>query len=73
MNNTSYVQVWTVKPDEIKCIDVHDVKEPVYELTVNAKLACYVSQGSGVKASLICCLNISNTNVVPSQDKINKI
>ncbi|KAL5139249.1 putative E3 ubiquitin-protein ligase LIN-1 [Glycine soja] len=36
------IRVWTVKPDEIKCIDVHDVKEPVYELTVNAKLACYV-------------------------------
>ncbi|BAT94636.1 hypothetical protein VIGAN_08125500 [Vigna angularis var. angularis] len=43
------IRVWTIKPDEIKCIDVHDVKEPVYELTANAKLACYVSQGSGVK------------------------
>jgi len=50
-----------MKPDEIKCIDVHDVKEPVYELTANATLACYVSQGSGVKASLmICFLNSSN-------------
>ncbi|KAL9318046.1 hypothetical protein ACSQ67_014563 [Phaseolus vulgaris] len=36
------IRVWTIKPDEIKCIDVHDVKEPVYELTANAKLACYV-------------------------------
>ncbi|KAK7391558.1 hypothetical protein VNO78_19974 [Psophocarpus tetragonolobus] len=43
------IRVWTIKPGEIKCIDVHDVKEPVYELTVNAKLACFVSQGSGVK------------------------
>ncbi|TKY51776.1 putative E3 ubiquitin-protein ligase LIN-1 [Spatholobus suberectus] len=43
------IRVWNIKPDEIKCIDVHDVKEPVYELTANAKLACYVSQGTGVK------------------------
>ncbi|KAK7268600.1 hypothetical protein RIF29_21301 [Crotalaria pallida] len=43
------IRVWTIKPDEIKCIDVHDVKEAVYELTANAKLACYVSQGTGVK------------------------
>ncbi|XP_061337548.1 putative E3 ubiquitin-protein ligase LIN-1 [Gastrolobium bilobum] len=43
------IRIWTIKPDEIKCIDVHDVKEPVYELTANAKLACYVSQGTGVK------------------------
>ncbi|KAL2324995.1 hypothetical protein Fmac_024053 [Flemingia macrophylla] len=43
------IRVWTIRPDEIKCIDVHDVKEPVYELTANAKLACYVSQGTGVK------------------------
>ncbi|KAK7278577.1 hypothetical protein RJT34_23609 [Clitoria ternatea] len=43
------IRVWTIKPDEIRCIDVHDVKEPVYELTANANLACYVSQGTGVK------------------------
>ncbi|CAJ1976591.1 unnamed protein product [Sphenostylis stenocarpa] len=43
------IRVWIIKSNEIKCIDVHDVKEPVYELTANAKLACYVSQGSGVK------------------------
>jgi hypothetical protein len=55
LNNTSYVQVWTIKPDGIKCIDVYDVKEAVYELAANAELACYVTQGTGVKASLICC------------------
>ncbi|KAE9619224.1 putative transcription factor WD40-like family [Lupinus albus] len=43
------IRVWMIKPDEITCIDVHDVKETVYELTANAKLACYVSQGTGVK------------------------
>lgn len=53
-----FVQVWTIKPDGIKCIDVYDVKEAVYELAANAKLACYVTQGTGVKASLICCRTI---------------
>ncbi|XP_019428402.1 PREDICTED: putative E3 ubiquitin-protein ligase LIN-1 isoform X2 [Lupinus angustifolius] len=43
------IRVWMIKPDEIICIDVHDVKEAVYVLTANAKLACYVSQGTGVK------------------------
>ncbi|OIV90619.1 hypothetical protein TanjilG_01700 [Lupinus angustifolius] len=42
------IRVWMIKPDEIICIDVHDVKEAVYVLTANAKLACYVSQGTGV-------------------------
>ncbi|MCH95766.1 E3 ubiquitin-protein ligase LIN-1-like, partial [Trifolium medium] len=40
--------VWTIKPDGIKCIDVYDVKEAVYELAANAELACYVTQGTGV-------------------------
>ncbi|CAK8572923.1 unnamed protein product [Lathyrus sativus] len=43
------IRVWTIKPDGIKCIDVYDVKEAVYELAANAKLACYVTQGTGVK------------------------
>ncbi|KAJ1435771.1 Zinc finger, RING/FYVE/PHD-type [Sesbania bispinosa] len=42
------IRVWTIKPDGIKCIDVYDIKEAVYELTADAKLACYVSQGTGV-------------------------
>lgn len=43
------IRVWTIKPEGIKCIHVHDVKEAVYELTANAQLACYVTQGTGVK------------------------
>ncbi|XP_015941043.1 putative E3 ubiquitin-protein ligase LIN-1 isoform X1 [Arachis duranensis] len=43
------IRVWTIKANEIICIDVHDVKEAVYELTANARLACYVSQGTGAK------------------------
>jgi hypothetical protein len=45
------LQVWAIKPEEIHCIQVHDVKEAVYELTANGKVACFVSQGAGVKAS----------------------
>ncbi|KAB2046622.1 hypothetical protein ES319_D01G248300v1 [Gossypium barbadense] len=43
------IRVWALKPEEIQCMQVHDVKEAVYELTANAKFACFVSQGNGVK------------------------
>ncbi|XP_060962901.1 putative E3 ubiquitin-protein ligase LIN-1 isoform X1 [Cannabis sativa] len=43
------IRVWTVKPEEIHCIQVHDMKEAVHNLTANTKLVCYISQGSGVK------------------------
>lgn len=43
------IRVWAIKPEEIHCIQVHDVKEAVYELTANGKVACFVSQGAGVK------------------------
>lgn len=40
-----------MKYDEIQCIQVHDVKEGVYELIANDNLACYLTQGTGAKAS----------------------
>ncbi|KAJ7966871.1 RING-type E3 ubiquitin transferase [Quillaja saponaria] len=43
------IRVWAIKADEIQCIQIHDMKEAVYELTANAEVACYVSQGTGVK------------------------
>ncbi|XP_021902519.1 putative E3 ubiquitin-protein ligase LIN-1 isoform X1 [Carica papaya] len=43
------IRVWAFKPEGIHCVQVHDVKEPVLDLTANAKWACYVSQGTGVK------------------------
>lgn len=46
------MQVWALKPEEIQCMQVHDVKEAVYELTANAKFACFVSQGNGVKVGI---------------------
>ncbi|KAJ6352091.1 hypothetical protein OIU76_001329 [Salix suchowensis] len=45
------IRVWAIEPEEIHCIQVHDVKETVYELTANCKVACFVSQGPGVTAS----------------------
>ncbi|XP_039059934.1 putative E3 ubiquitin-protein ligase LIN-1 [Hibiscus syriacus] len=43
------IRVWELKPEEIQCIQVHDVKEAVHELAANAKFACFISQGNGVK------------------------
>ncbi|KAF3446786.1 hypothetical protein FNV43_RR11966 [Rhamnella rubrinervis] len=43
------IRVWAIKPEEMHCIQVHDVKEAVYELIANNKLACFTSQGTGVK------------------------
>ncbi|PON93899.1 E3 ubiquitin ligase [Trema orientale] len=43
------IRVWAVKPEEILCVQVHDVKEAVHDLTANTKVACFISQGTGVK------------------------
>ncbi|KAK6939336.1 WD40 repeat [Dillenia turbinata] len=43
------IRVWSIKPEKIQCLEVHDVKEPVYELTANAKIACFSSQGTGIR------------------------
>ncbi|KAK4275107.1 hypothetical protein QN277_018243 [Acacia crassicarpa] len=43
------IRVWTMKCDKIHCVQVHDIKEPVYELIANDKLACYVTQVTGAK------------------------
>ncbi|XP_050226972.1 putative E3 ubiquitin-protein ligase LIN-1 [Mercurialis annua] len=43
------IRVWAIKPEEIRCVQIHDVKMAVHELTANAKVACFTSQGTGVK------------------------
>ncbi|OMO97147.1 hypothetical protein COLO4_14846 [Corchorus olitorius] len=58
------IRVWALKPEEIHCIQVHDVKEPVYELTANSKFACYISQGYGVK--------VYNWSGIPKHINFNK-
>ncbi|KAK6115209.1 hypothetical protein DH2020_007478 [Rehmannia glutinosa] len=43
------IRVWSIKQEEIHCIQVHDVKEAVLVLTANASVACFSSQANGVK------------------------
>ncbi|KAK3007668.1 hypothetical protein RJ639_014310 [Escallonia herrerae] len=43
------IRVWAIKQEEIHCIQVHDVKEAVHELTANGNVVCFSSQGTGVK------------------------
>ncbi|XP_031407386.1 putative E3 ubiquitin-protein ligase LIN-1 isoform X2 [Punica granatum] len=43
------IRVWALKPEEIHCVQVHDVKEPVHGLTANSNVACFISQGTGIK------------------------
>ncbi|GMI71721.1 hypothetical protein like AT3G06880 [Hibiscus trionum] len=56
-----YLHVWALKVEEIQCIQVHDVKEAVHELVANAKFACFISQGNGVKVWNIAFVIKSNT------------
>ncbi|KAM7518165.1 hypothetical protein LguiB_017127 [Lonicera macranthoides] len=58
------IRVWAIKQEEIHCIQVHDVKEAVHELTANSSIACFSSQGTGVK--------IYNWSGVPKHINFNK-
>ncbi|XP_048226938.1 putative E3 ubiquitin-protein ligase LIN-1 isoform X2 [Ricinus communis] len=58
------IRVWVIKPEEIHCVQVHDVKEAVFGLTANAKVACFTSQGTGVK--------IYNWSGIPKHVTFNK-
>ncbi|XP_073276156.1 putative E3 ubiquitin-protein ligase LIN-1 [Primulina huaijiensis] len=58
------IRVWSIKQDEIYCIQVHDVKEYVVLLTANASYACFASQGHGVK--------VYNWSGVPRHINLNK-
>ncbi|XP_052191307.1 putative E3 ubiquitin-protein ligase LIN-1 isoform X2 [Diospyros lotus] len=58
------IKVWAIKHEEIHCLQVHDVKEPVHELTASTNIACFSSQGTGVK--------IYNWTGVPKHINFNK-
>ncbi|XAR61650.1 Ubiquitin--protein ligase [Bertholletia excelsa] len=58
------IRVWAIKQDEIHCLQVHDVKDTVLELTADANVACFSSQGTGVK--------IYNWSGVPKHINFNK-
>ncbi|KAF5198573.1 hypothetical protein FRX31_011840, partial [Thalictrum thalictroides] len=48
--------IWAIKSEEIHCIQVHDVKEAVHELTANNSFACFASQATGVKIIHTLCI-----------------
>ncbi|XP_022135985.1 putative E3 ubiquitin-protein ligase LIN-1 isoform X2 [Momordica charantia] len=58
------IRIWAIKSEEIQCIQVHEVKEAVYDLKANADVACFVSQGTGVK--------VYNCSGVPKHINFNK-
>ncbi|KAF8410441.1 hypothetical protein HHK36_002970 [Tetracentron sinense] len=58
------IRVWAIKPEEIRCVQVHDMKDAVHELAVNANLACFSCQGTGVK--------VYNWGGVPKHINFNK-
>ncbi|KAK4352625.1 hypothetical protein RND71_028143 [Anisodus tanguticus] len=43
------IRIWAINQEEIHCLQVHDVKEPVLELIANTHFACFASQATGVK------------------------
>ncbi|KAG9442581.1 hypothetical protein H6P81_018435 [Aristolochia fimbriata] len=43
------IRVWSIEPEEIRLLQVHDMKESVHLLTANDTMACFASQGTGVK------------------------
>ncbi|XP_024985435.1 putative E3 ubiquitin-protein ligase LIN-1 [Cynara cardunculus var. scolymus] len=43
------IRIWVIKPEGIRCIQVHDVKEAVHGLTADANFAYFFSQGAGFK------------------------
>ncbi|KAK6115218.1 hypothetical protein DH2020_007487 [Rehmannia glutinosa] len=58
------IRVWSIKQEEIHCIQVHDVKEAVLVLTANASVVCFSSQANGVK--------VYNWSGVPRNINFNK-
>ncbi|KAI4324399.1 hypothetical protein MLD38_029894 [Melastoma candidum] len=58
------IRIWAIRPDEIHCIQVHDVKEAVLALTAKSNVACFISQGTGV--------NVYNWSGSPKHINFNK-
>ncbi|XP_008783309.2 putative E3 ubiquitin-protein ligase LIN [Phoenix dactylifera] len=43
------VRVWYVRDRQIHCVEIHDMKDPVHNLTVANTIACFIPHGAGVK------------------------
>ncbi|KAG1335071.1 RING-type E3 ubiquitin transferase [Cocos nucifera] len=41
--------VWSVRDRQIHCVEIHDMKDPVHNLTVANTIACFIPHGAGVK------------------------
>lgn len=44
----------------IHCVQVYDVKEAVHEMVADSKVACFISQGTGIKARNLTLHSICN-------------
>lgn len=42
-------QVWSIQDGKLFCVEVHDMKDQVHNLTVANTIACFSPQGAGVK------------------------
>lgn len=42
-------QVWQFRDGVLRCVEVHDTRDPVQSLAVASAVACFVPQGAGVK------------------------
>ncbi|PKA59058.1 Putative E3 ubiquitin-protein ligase LIN-1 [Apostasia shenzhenica] len=43
------VRAWSLQHGQIKCIESHEVKDQVHNLTIANSMACFIPQGAGVK------------------------
>lgn len=43
------VRVWSVRDGLIRCVEIHDMKDPVHNLTIANTIACFIPHGAGVK------------------------
>ena len=43
------VQVWQFWDGVLRCVEIHDTRDPVQNLAVANAMACFVPQGAGVK------------------------
>ncbi|XP_058074307.1 putative E3 ubiquitin-protein ligase LIN-1 [Magnolia sinica] len=43
------IRTWSIQDERIQCIQVHDVKDHVQNLTVANTISCFIPQGAGVK------------------------
>ncbi|XP_077246554.1 putative E3 ubiquitin-protein ligase LIN-1 isoform X2 [Tasmannia lanceolata] len=58
------IRIWTIEPEKIRCVQVHDMKEPVQWLAASTNLACFASQGTSSK--------VYNWSGVPKHINFNK-